>query len=698
MRLINLIIIISSLSCNSQHTQISNMNSQHKYTNSLVHETSPYLLQHAHNPVDWHPWNDVTLAKAKEEDKLLLISIGYSACHWCHVMEHESFEDEEVAKIMNDNFICIKVDREERPDIDQIYMTAVQLMKQRGGWPLNCIALPDGRPFWGGTYFRKNDWKKQILGLVNVYQNERENVIEFAEKLLQEIQQVETIIKNPKEEVFLFSDLDKIVNPWIEEFDNLDGGSNKAPKFPMPNAYSFLLHYAHLSNNKAVLDHIELTLDKMAFGGIYDQIGGGFSRYSVDRLWKAPHFEKMLYDNGQLVSLYSEGYLKFKNPIYKEIVFESLEFVERELFDETGAFYSALDADSEGEEGKFYIWNEDELELLIKDNYNIFKDYFNVNNKGLWEHGNYILLRKKSKIDIAKKHNISLDDLEGQISDWKKTLMSARDKRIRPGLDDKSLTSWNALMLKGYIDAYMAFGDKKHLDIALKNANFISDIQLHKDGKLWHSYKNGKSTINGYLEDYSLTISAFIRLYEATFDEKWLQISEKMMQYAITHFYDNKSSMFFFTSDLDAKLVTRKMEINDNVIPASNSVIANSLFDLGIILDNEVYQKMARIILNNVKPNMSSYGSGYANYANLMLKITNPYFEVAVVGDNAHEKALEFNKKYCPNKILLGSFKESSLSLLENKFIAGETIIYVCQNKVCQLPTTDILKAQKLLK
>jgi uncharacterized protein YyaL (SSP411 family) len=668
------------------------------YTNSLINETSPYLLQHAHNPVDWYPWNEETLAKAKKEDKLLLISIGYSACHWCHVMEHESFEDKEVAKVMNENYICIKVDREERPDIDQIYMTAVQLMNQRGGWPLNCIALPDGRPFWGGTYFRKNDWKKQILGLANVYENDRESVIEFAEKLSKGIQDVEKIIKNPRKEIFSLNDLDKMVKPWVKDFDNINGGSDRAPKFPMPNAYDFLLRYAHVTNNKEVLKHIELTLNKMAFGGIYDQIGGGFSRYSVDKFWKAPHFEKMLYDNGQLVSLYAQGYLKFKNPIYKEIVFESLDFVERELLDKTGAFYSALDADSEGEEGKFYVWSEDELQTIIKNSYNIFKDYYNINSSGLWEHGNYILLRNNSKLEIAKKHNISINVLEGEIFEWKKTLMKSRDKRIRPGLDDKSLTSWNALMLKGYVDAYMAFEDKNHLDIALKNANFIADIQLNNDGKLWHSYKNGKSTINGYLEDYSLTISAFIRLYEATFDEKWLHLSDKMMQYAITHFHDTESSMFFFTSDLDPKLVARKMEINDNVIPASNSVIANSLFDLGIILDNNNYQKMAITMLNNVKPKMSSYATGYANYATLFIKVVQPYFEVAIVGDDANKTALDFNKLYAPNKITLGSTKQSSLPLLQNKFINGETIIYVCEDKVCQLPTSNIIEAQKLLK
>ena len=690
-------LLFFTISCNSQDKR-NEMIMKHKFTNALVNETSPYLLQHAHNPVDWYPWNETTLTKAQKEDKLLLISIGYSACHWCHVMEHESFEDEEVAKIMNENFICIKVDREERPDVDQIYMTAVQLMKQRGGWPLNCIALPDGKPFWGGTYFRKDEWKKQILGLANAYQNDRKKVLDFAEKLSNGIRQVEMVVKNPNQADFSWKDVDNMVSPWSERFDNSEGGSNGAPKFPMPNAYNFLLRYAHLSDNKEVLEHIELTLNKMAFGGIYDQIGGGFARYSTDRSWKAPHFEKMLYDNGQLVSLYSEGYLKFKNSLYKDIVFESLEFVERELLDETGAFYSALDADSEGEEGKFYVWNETELKLFIREDFEIFKDYFNVNNKGLWEHGNYILLRKKSKKDIAKKHKISVSELNIKIESWKEILMQERDNRIRPGLDDKSLTSWNALMLKGYIDAYMTFGEKHHLAIALKNANFIANTQLQKDGKLWHSYKNGKSTINAYLEDYSITISAFIRLYEATFDEKWLNLADRMMQYATSHFYDKTSEMFFFTSDLDPELIARKMEINDNVIPASNSVMANALYDLGTILDKENYKKMSRTMLNNVKEEMSSYGSGYANYANLMLKLIHPYYEVAVVGKDANDKCLEINKEYKPNKLLIGSFGESDLELLEGKYVEGTTMIYVCENKVCQMPTNKIMQAIKLLK
>jgi uncharacterized protein YyaL (SSP411 family) len=690
------IFLLTTLSCNSQENK--SMEKENKHTNQLINETSPYLLQHAYNPVDWHPWNEQTLNKAKAEGKLLLISIGYSACHWCHVMEHESFEDEEVAKIMNDNFICIKVDREERPDVDQVYMTAVQLMNQRGGWPLNCIALPNGKPFWGGTYFRKEDWKKQILGLANTYKTEPNRVIEFADRLSLGIQQSENIGLNTAEINFTWKDLNNMVSPWTERFDNAEGGTNGAPKFPMPNAYNFLLHYAHLSKNAEVLEHVEITLDKMAFGGIYDQIGGGFSRYSVDKSWKAPHFEKMLYDNGQLVSLYSEGYLKFKKPLYKEVVFETLEFVERELTAENGAFYSALDADSEGEEGKFYVWNETELKLFIREDFDVFKNYYNINLKGLWEHGNYILLRKKTKKEIAKKYKISIAVLDKKIQNWKSILMAERDKRIRPGLDDKSLTSWNGLMLKGYVDAYMAFGEKKHLDVALKNAKFIADTQMQADGKLWHSYKDGRSTINAYLEDYAIVSSAFIRLYEATFDKVWLDKTEELVAYALDNFYDKNSGMFYFTSRLDPELVARKMEINDNVIPASNSVMANVLYDLGTLLDKDNYKQKAIIMANNVKPDMAKYASGYANYANLILKEIAPYYEVAIVGKDAHTKAMELNKKYVPNKLFVGSFENSNMELLQEKFVQGITMIYVCENKACQLPTSDIIKAKKLMK
>jgi len=399
----------------------------HKHTNSLIHETSPYLLQHAHNPVKWMPWGDEALEKAKKENKLILISVGYSACHWCHVMEHESFEDETVAKIMNDYFVCIKVDREERPDIDQVYMMAVQLMTGQGGWPLNCFALPDGRPIYGGTYFPKKNWINILLNLVDLQKEQPDKMEDYANQLTQGLKLAELIKVNTNETDFKKELIINCYNNWKERFDNVDGGPNKAPKFPLPNNYQFFLRLSTdpsptLPEGERVdlLEHINLTLTKMAYGGIYDQIGGGFARYSVDHYWKVPHFEKMLYDNAQLVSLYCEAYAVTKNSLYKNVVYETLEFIERELTAPNGGFYSALDADSEGIEGKYYVWTKEELQNILKDDFNLFADYYNINKLGLWEHDNYILLRNVDDHIIAEEHNISIEELQNKITSFKK--------------------------------------------------------------------------------------------------------------------------------------------------------------------------------------------------------------------------------------------------------------------------------------
>ena len=682
------------ISCNGQNPKMK----EHAHTNALVNETSPYLLQHAHNPVDWHPWNEQTLAKAQEEGKLLIISIGYSACHWCHVMEHESFEDEAVAQVMNQRFINIKVDREERPDIDQVYMNAVQLMQQRGGWPLNCIALPDGKPVWGGTYFSKEQWIDQINQVANFYEERPQEMLDYAEKLAAGIQQSELVAYNSEDADFSWQDLSDMIEPWAKQFDFKEGGPNRAPKFPIPNNYTFLMRYAQLKDDKVISDYVKLTLEKMAFGGIYDQVGGGFARYSTDKLWKVPHFEKMLYDNAQLVSLYSEAHTAYGQKMYKQVVEETLAFVERELSHESGAFYSALDADSEGEEGKFYVWKKDELKALIGEDYKRFANYYNINSKGLWEDGNYILLKDQTDEAFCQKEKIDLSAFEEKVNTWKSILLQKREERVRPGLDDKSLTSWNALMCKAYADAYLAFGNTAYLDRALKSAKFISYKQWQSDNSLWHSYKDGKSSINGFLEDYAFTIEAFIRLYEATFDKQWLNKAHALVEYCTLHFYDGESGMYYFTSDKDAPLVARKMEINDNVIPASSSTMANNLFLLGLLMDNDSYLNMAKVQLNNIKGDMSSYGSGYSNWANLMLKTIAPFYEIAIVGKDATSTALELYQNYQPNSLLLGSTDESNLPLLDNKMVKGQTTIYVCQNKSCQLPTTDIKQALKLMK
>ena len=660
-----------------------------KYTNSLINETSPYLLQHAHNPVNWYAWNDETLEKAKQENKLILVSVGYSACHWCHVMEHESFEDETVAKIMNDYFICIKVDREERPDIDQVYMLAVQLMTGQGGWPLNCFALPDGRPIYGGTYFQKNQWINVLLNLSDLYKNEPEKAIDYAKQLTEGVKLAELVKESNPETQLSSSVIDECYTNWKLRMDNTDGGPNKAPKFPLPNNYQFLLQYSRLFNNTEAENHVHLTLKKMAFGGIYDQLGGGFARYSVDHYWKVPHFEKMLYDNAQLVSLYSEAFQATKNPLYQQIVFDSLKFVERELTSPEGAFYSALDADSEGVEGKYYVWQKEELQNILKDNFAVFADYFNINEIGFWEHDNYILLRNEEDEVIAKKHGLTTPQLQSIIAECKQVLLPIREKRIRPGLDDKTLTSWNVLMAKGFVDAYKAFSNEHFLSIAKKNIDFILNTQLDKENRLNHSYKNGKSSINGFLEDYCFTIEALIAIYQITHDAFYLQKANDLMEYCIAHFKDSNSVMFFFTSDKDKALITRKMELADNVIPASNSSIAKSLFLLGHYFENEQYISYSKAMLRAVLEDISSYGAGYSNWGTLLIWFTKPFYEVAIVGKTVNEKMSSLQKHYLPNVIFAGSSIESSLPLLKNRFIENETFIYVCKDKACLLPVKE---------
>lgn len=670
----------------------------YKHTNKLINETSPYLLQHAHNPVNWYPWTEEALNKAKQEDKLILISVGYSACHWCHVMERESFENEKVAAIMNDHFICIKVDREERPDIDQVYMNAVQLMTGQGGWPLNCFALPDGRPVYGGTYFPKEHWINVMINLADMYQHDRQKMLDYAAKLTEGVRLSELVQAATGEADFSRQILDDTFSTWASRFDNTEGGPNRAPKFPLPNNYLFLLRYWLHTGNEQAKKHVKLTLEKMACGGIYDQLGGGFARYSTDMLWKVPHFEKMLYDNAQLISLYSEAYQAWKDPLYKQVVYETCAFVQRELTSPEGAFYSALDADSEGEEGKFYVWRKEELEELLGNRFPLFADYFNINSTGHWEHGNYILLRMKTDKEIAQKYNMNEEELQREIKDMKEELLAVRDRRVRPGLDDKTLASWNALMIKGYVDAFMAFNDHTFRDVAIRSGAFILNKLQKEDGSLYRTWKNGKAGINAYLEDYAACIEAFIALYEATFEERWLAAADELAQYCIKHFYDDRTGMFWFTSDIDPPLIARKMEVADNVMPASNSALARGLFLLGHHLDMPDYIAMCRRMLNNVKNEIVSYGAGYSNWGILMLNIIAPFYEVAIVGKDVDEKRAELNEHYIPNKIFAGSAHESVLPLLENKFMAGRTLIYVCENKTCQRPVSKASEALKQIK
>ncbi|MFM1753897.1 MAG: hypothetical protein RLZZ236_836 [Bacteroidota bacterium] len=662
--------------------------------NELHLESSPYLLQHANNPVHWKAWNSISLAKAKENNQLIIISIGYSACHWCHVMEHESFENESVAAVMNAHFVNIKVDREERPDVDAVYMKAIQIMTGHGGWPLNIVALPDGRPVWGGTYFRSEEWTDTLEQLQKMYQMAPEKMIDYAEKLHQGINSISIIQNEAQENTNQQQLVENLVAKWKKSFDWEFGGMARAPKFMMPNNYHFLLRYAHQNQDNELLEFVNLTLTKMAYGGVFDTVDGGFSRYSVDIKWHVPHFEKMLYDNGQLISLYSDAYKLTQNPLYKEIIEKSLDFVNKEWKTKEGGFYSALDADSLNatehlEEGAFYVWKIDQLKGLLKEDFELFSQVFNINSFGLWEEENFVLIQNQSIETIAILNHLSLTELATKKKNWEQLLYTEREKRAKPRLDDKCLTSWNAIMLKGYVDAYKALANEDYLSIALENANFIIQKMWSSEGNLFHSYKNGKSTINGYLEDYCFVIAAFIGLYEVTFEEKWLHNAKQLTDYALEHFYDEKQSFFRFTSDKDEVLISVHYETEDNVIPASNSVMAKNLNQLSIYFNNPYYEKVAQKMLSILISSID-YPSAYSNWLDLALTISGHNKELAICSPNAKEANKILTSLYFPNVIIAGTEKPSSLPLLKDRFVEGKDLYYLCQNKSCNLPSATI--------
>jgi uncharacterized protein YyaL (SSP411 family) len=670
--------------------------------NHLSTETSPYLLQHAHNPVHWYPWGEEALQKAKQEDKPIIVSIGYSACHWCHVMERESFENTEIAEVMNRYFVCIKVDREERPDIDAIYMDALQAMGLRGGWPLNVFLMPDQRPFYGGTYFPPTHWKQLLENIGQAFSQHKadleKSAQEFAEHIaVSEIQKYGLL---PQKTPHTLAELDAMYEGLSVNFDSLHGGMQKAPKFPMPSIWRFLLHYTYLSGNAKAQEHLDKTLQKMAFGGIYDQIGGGFARYSVDGEWFCPHFEKMLYDNAQLLTLYSEAYNFSKNPIYKEVAYEIIAFVFREMQHIEGGFYAALDADSEGEEGKFYVWKKRHLQEILGEDTELFCQYYHVSTQGNWEYGNNILYKTQTDQDFAQKHSISLEMLQSKVKAWKNILLEHRSKRVRPGLDDKILAGWNGLMLKGLADAYKVFAEPEFLERAIQNADFLMQKMVSPEGFLWRTYKNGEAKIKAYLEDYASVIEAMIAMYQVTFEAKYYHFAKKLTDYVIKHFYDPSEEMFFYTDDTAEELIARKKEIFDNVIPCSNAMMAHNLYFLGNLLGLQEYVQMSSQMLSRTKKILLTNVEYASHWALLFAFRTQPMAEVAILGADylGIREALE--KEFFPNKILVGAIESSSeLAILENRTVLkNKTTIYVCFDRACQLPVFTAVDALKQLK
>lgn len=687
-----------------------------KHTNRLIDETSPYLLQHAHNPVDWYPWGEEALNLAKELDKPILLSIGYSACHWCHVMERESFENEEIAAIMNKHYINIKVDREERPDLDEIYMSAVQIMTGSGGWPMTVFLTPDRKPFYGGTYFPPDDrygrpgFPKLLVAVKDAYQNKRADIDEQAEKLVSHINQ----ISNPESVDDLLLD-DKIIEQafyhYQNRFDSQHGGFGQAPKFPPGMGLILLLRYWKRSGNSRALHIVEFTLEKMARGGMYDQLGGGFHRYSTDEIWLVPHFEKMLYDNSLLTVAYLEAFQATSKPFYREVVEETLDYVLREMYNQqNGGFYSTQDADSEGVEGKFFVWTPGEVEQILgQADAKIFCDFYDVTDHGNFEHQNILWVKTPADL-YAKKIKIDQANLVNILNRCKKKLFEIRDKRIKPGLDDKILTSWNGLMIRSMGLAYQILGDLRYLEAAEKSAKFILTELVQKNGHLLRTHRAGKSHLNACLEDYSYFIAGLIELYQASFDPYWLREADRLNQIMISQFWDPQNGGFFFTGKDYPELIVRSKSAYDGATPSGASMAIHVLLRLAILLNQPDLIEKAKTTFSLYDHAMKTAPSGSAQMLCGVDFLIDTPKEIAIVGNPLSEQTQEIlkdiHRRFVPNKVvaLLNPNTEDRqkieelIPLLASKTsIDGKTTIYVCQNYACQLPTTDVGDLDKLL-
>jgi uncharacterized protein YyaL (SSP411 family) len=654
-----------------------------KKPNRLINSTSPYLLQHAYNPVDWYEWGDEALGKAAAEDKPILVSIGYSSCHWCHVMEHESFENEDIAKLMNDKFVCIKVDREERPDIDQVYMEAVQAMQQHGGWPLNVFLTPQQKPFYGGTYFPASNWLYLLGQIDKAFREKRADIDASADGLKEHLQSgdVQRFARQQSDMQFRLETLDKMFEVLRSRFDKEWGGMDRAPKFVMPTIWMFLLRYYSITKNKESLHMVTLTLRKMMMGGLYDQIGGGFARYSVDGKWFAPHFEKMLYDNAQLLSLYAEAFAATKLTGFRDTVYETVSWLKREMTHPDGGFYSALDADSDGGEGLFYTWTWEELEQALPEDSKA-KEFYGATSEGNWEHGRNILTRSTTEWNQAMQQD-------------KELMLKARSKRVRPGLDNKILSGWNCMMIKGLTDSYRVFSDGELLDLALRNMAFI-EANLIDSKKLYRAFKGKRSGTEGFLEDYAFLVQAFVALYEATFNEEYLDKAERWTRYVIDNFLDGTEGYFHFTSRAAEKLIAQKKEIFDNVIPSSNSVMARNLHKLGTMVANEAWIALAKRMASRLGQIIESEPAHMSNWGILLAELTKGYAEVVISGKDAENIRKEFHVHYMPFSVTLGTATSSHLPLLKGREPVDEkTRVFVCFNKTCKLPVDNVPEALK---
>lgn len=678
--------------------------------NRLQHETSPYLLQHKNNPVDWYPWKEEALDRAKKENKPILISIGYSTCHWCHVMERESFEDESIAAYMNEHFVNIKVDREERPDLDDIYMSACQIINGNGGWPLNCFLTPDGQPFYAGTYFPpeprhgRPSWSQMLQFAVHNFYENRKAVDQQAERIMNRILQSDNALttpvvdgpkmENPLEDI----DFDQMFSLIKARFDTENGGFGGAPKFPDLMQLQFLLnHYYHTQQEEA-LEHLNLSLRSMALGGIYDQLGGGLARYSTDREWLAPHFEKMLYDNALFVEMLSKVIKVNPDKILENTIRETLEFIQREMTNSEGGFYAALDADSEGIEGKFYVWDKEEIDIALGNDSELFCQYYDVTNQGNWE-GVSILRRLQDHDQFAEHHGMTPEALDAQLASSRQKLFELRSLRIRPGRDEKMLLSWNALMCSGYAQAYSALGEEQYKTAALKNIDFILEKMQTDSGHLYRTYSEangGEAQYLAYVEDYAYFVKALLDVYEIHFDLKLLDLADRFTKIILEEFYDEKDKLFFFTSINQTDIVARKKAIYDSEKPSGNSVLAQNFQRLGLFLDNQDYLTKGMDMLLSMKEVVKKSPSPFANWATVL---QNEYFgmnEIAILGEDFPNKVEELNRSFIPNKVVMAAGKANEQYPLLMDREPGK--LYLCKNYACRRPVDSVNGLLELIK
>lgn len=658
-------------------------------SNRLSGETSPYLLQHASNPVNWFPWGDEAFAKAKKEDKLILVSIGYSSCHWCHVMEREAFSDAEVAKFLNDNYVCIKVDREERPDVDQIYMNAVQIITRSGGWPLNCFTLPDGRPVFGGTYFRTEHWMDIIRSLHSTWVTNKQRVMNVADDLTQGLSTVLITGVDGKSGMLSPEVIKQYVENWSKYFDARHGANKGAPKFPMPGSLMFLLDYAWLFNDDSVKGHVRNTLDKMMNGGIYDHLGGGFFRYSVDEHWHVPHFEKMLYDNALMISLYSMAYKHFKDDNYRRIVYEVADFMKREMLSPNGGYYSAIDADSEGEEGRFYTFSKREVENFLGDNAEAFSIAFGVSATG--NHlGQNVLRLAASEKETACLLGIEPVEVSERLKSAKKKMFDERARRIRPATDDKQLASWNALSVTAFSSAYIVFNDDRFLTDAISAIKFIEDKLMDDGGELYRVHCKGETKISAFLDDYAFLVEAYLALFRATHDEEYLLKAKKWMDFTINGFFDEKNGMFFYTSDSHNHLIIKKMEMTDGVVPSSNAVMADNLLFLSGYFREPKYADMAREMVLKISEQQVKGGPYLYRWAGVHLKCTIGPAELQAVGEKGKEMLREVVEKTShPFLITYVSNNRSAVPICTT-MASREDGLKLCHANSCLKPTQKV--------